>query len=223
MIIYKKRILVKMSYMFKRVAVELYNEAVAESVLYYKQNMNKALVFSDESRVKLLDYVTSQNLKDGYIAEFGVWEGWTARFIAETIKEKTLYCFSALDGNQEDWDGFEWSKGSFKIDEIPPLPNNCVFVEGYFKDTLPAWIEENKKEFAVMHIDCDTYQSTKEVLDISGPERINSGTLIVFGEYFGYTNWQDHQYKAWQEFVEKHNIKYEYLGINMLQVAVKVL
>ena len=209
---------------FKRVGVELFNEAVAESVLYYKENMGKALVFLDDNKVKMFSYVlNNKDLKDGYIAEFGSWNGRSAKLIAERIEEKTLYCFSALDGNQEDLSGFEWFKGSFKIDEIPELPDNCVFVEGYFKDTLPSWIEENKNEFALMHIDCNTYQSTKEVLDISGPERIKSGTFIIFGGYFGYPNWQEHQYKAWQEFVKKHDIKYEYLAINVLQVAIKVL
>jgi predicted O-methyltransferase YrrM len=196
---------------------------VEESVLYYKENMNKALVFLDDNKVKIFGYAAKQNLKDGYVAEFGTWNGRSANIIAEKFKDKTLYCFSALEGNQEDWSGFEWFKGAFKIEQAPELKDNCEFIEGYFKDTLPGWLEENKDEFALMHIDCDTYQSTKEVLELSGPERINSGTIIIFGEYFGYPNWQDHQYKAWQEFVAKNNINYEYLAINVLQVAVRVL
>jgi hypothetical protein len=213
-----------MNFVYKRVGIQLYNEAVEESVLYYKENMGKALIFLDDNKTKMFPYIlNNQELKDGYIAEFGSWNGRSAKLIAERIKEKTLYCFSALGGNQEDWAGFEWYKGAFKLDETPPMPENSVFIEGYFKDTLPGWLEENKDEFAFMHIDCDTYQSTKEVLDISGPERIKSGTFIVFGEYFGYPNWQEHQYKAWQEFVKKHDIKYEYLAINVLQVAIKVL
>jgi predicted O-methyltransferase YrrM len=212
-----------MNFTYKRVGIQLYNEAVEESVLYYKKNMNKALVFLDDNKVKIFNYAAKQNLKDGYVAEFGTWNGRSANIIAEKIKDKTLYCFSALEGNQEDWSGFEWFKGAFKIEQAPELKDNCEFIEGYFKDTLPGWLEENKDEFALMHIDCDTYQSTKEILELSGPERINSGTVIIFGEYFGYPNWQEHQYKAWQEFVAKNNINYEYLAINVLQVAVKVL
>lgn len=73
-----------------------------------------------------------------------------------------------------------------------------------------------------MHIDCDLYNSTKTIFDNLAP-RIKSGTIIVFDEYFNYPNWQQHEYKAFQEFVEDNNIKYEYIAIGYGQAAVKIL
>jgi hypothetical protein len=50
------------------------------------------------------------------------------------------------------------------------------------------------------------------------------GTVIVFDEYFNYPGWENHEFKAFQEFVEQTNLKYEYLAYNRRheQVAVKI-
>ncbi len=64
-----------------------------------------------------------------------------------------------------------------------------------------------------MHVDCDIYSSTKNIFDMLD-SKIKSGTIIVFDEYFNYRNWQQHEFKAFQEFVVQTNIKYEYLAFN---------
>ncbi len=61
-----------------------------------------------------------------------------------------------------------------------------------------------------MHIDCDLYSSTKTIFD-NLAEQIVPGTVIVFDEYFNYPNWQQHEHKALQEFVNEHKLNYEYL------------
>jgi len=43
-------------------------------------------------------------------------------------------------------------------------------------------------------------------------KRIVPGTVIVFDEYFNFPGWQQDEFRAWQEFVAEHKIKYEYLG-----------
>jgi hypothetical protein len=55
------------------------------------------------------------------------------------------------------------------------------------------------------------YSSTKTIFDELA-DRFVPGTVIVFDEYFNYPNWQQHEYKAFQEFVAKHGITYQYLG-----------
>jgi hypothetical protein len=54
-------------------------------------------------------------------------------------------------------------------------------------------------------------------------DRLQPGTLIVFDEYFNYPNWERHEFKAWQEFVARHKITYEYLAFARQQVAVRIL
>ena len=75
-----------------------------------------------------------------------------------------------------------------------------------------------------IHFDADLYSSTKTVLDILA-DRIVPGTVIQFDEYFNYPGWQDGEYKAFKEFVESRDIKFEYIGYleNDEQVAVRIL
>jgi len=47
--------------------------------------------------------------------------------------------------------------------------------------------------------------------------------VIVFDEYFNYPNWERHEFKAWQEFVTRHALTYQYLAFARQQVAVRIL
>jgi hypothetical protein len=46
--------------------------------------------------------------------------------------------------------------------------------------------------------------------------------VIVFDEYFNYPNWQEHEFRAFQELVEECRVRYQYLGYARFQVAVKI-
>jgi hypothetical protein len=94
--------------------------------------------------------------------------------------------------------------------------------KGWFNETLPRWAQENPGPIAFMHLDADIYSSTKCVFDILG-DRIVPGTVLQFDEYFNYPGWQKGEYKAFNEFVEAHQVKFEYLGYAKNQVAVRIL
>jgi hypothetical protein len=47
--------------------------------------------------------------------------------------------------------------------------------------------------------------------------------VVLFDEYFNYANWEQHQFKAFQEFVQEHDVKYVYLGFARQQVAVRIV
>ena len=74
-----------------------------------------------------------------------------------------------------------------------------------------------------MHIDCDLYSSTKEIFD-AVRNNVVDGTIIVFDEYFSYDGWQNHEFKAFQEFIQETDFSYEYVCYNKLhqQVTVKL-
>jgi hypothetical protein len=55
---------------------------------------------------------------------------------------------------------------------------------------------------SLLHVDCDLYWSTKCILDLL-TDRIASGTVIVFDEFWNYPGWQDHEVKAFDEFKAK--------------------
>jgi hypothetical protein len=51
------------------------------------------------------------------------------------------------------------------------------------------------------------------------------GTVIIFDEYMNYPGWQLDEFRAWQEFVAQHKIRYEYIGrvSRHQKVAIRVL
>jgi phage/plasmid-associated DNA primase len=106
---------------------------------------------------------------------------------------------------------------------MPLVKNNVSLIKGSFSDTLPEWLNKNSKVFSFINIDCDTYESTSTVLNSIGPTRIATGTYILFDEYFGFPGWKNHEFKAWQEYCTKNNVKYKYVALCNLQVLIEVL
>ncbi len=58
----------------------------------------------------------------------------------------------------------------------PPRP---VLVKGFFSDTLEAGLPE---KIALLHVDCDLYDSTRDVLRACWA-RMQPGSTVVFDEY----------------------------------------
>jgi hypothetical protein len=87
---------------------------------------------------------------------------------------------------------------------------------------LPEFLRESSDKTAFIHIDCDIYSSTKTIFD-NLVKHIVPGTIIIFDEYFGYYEWKQNEFKAFQEFVEKNNVSYEYIAYSYRgRVAVKI-
>jgi hypothetical protein len=38
----------------------------------------------------------------------------------------------------------------------------------------------------------------------------------------GYHGWEDHEFKAWQEYVKEHGIKYKYVLFSFMAVLVEI-
>lgn len=216
--------LICLMYEGKRVSHILYERALEDSANYAEEYMTNALVFFDESKIAMYDYAMSKINFDGLIGEFGVYQGRVVNYLAKMMPNKTIYGFDSFDGLPEDWLGWEMPKGSFNLNGIPPeVENNVELVKGYFDQSLPFWVKNHVEPFSLLIIDSDLYSSACAILDILGTKQIVSGTLILFDEYFGHIGWRNNEFKAWQEFVKKHNIKYEYLAINHLQTLVRVI
>jgi hypothetical protein len=84
---------------------------------------------------------------------------------------------------------------------------------GWFDETLPRFLATESEPAAFVHIDCDIYESTQVVFDLLAP-RIVPGTVIVFDEYFNYPGWQQHEFRAFQDFVARERRRYEYIGFS---------
>ena len=159
----------------------------------------------------------------GLVLEFGVATGRTLNHFARLLPGKTVYGFDGFQGLPEDWTS-RMRRGFFARDSLPRVRNNCHLVIGWFDQTLPKWIKTNHQPVALLHVDCDLYSSTVTILN-NLRHQIVSGTVIVFDEYINYPGWQLDEFRAWQEYVKKHNIRYEYIGrvSRHQKVAVRVL
>src|SRR3712207_9470534 len=65
----------------------------------------------------------------------------------------------------------------------------------------------SKQPVAFLHADCDLYSSTKCILGNLG-NRLVSGSIIVFDEYFNYPGWEQHEFRAFSEFVAERRLSY---------------
>jgi hypothetical protein len=159
----------------------------------------------------------------GLVLEFGVATGRTLNHFARLLPGKTVYGFDGFQGLPEDWTS-RMRRGFFARDSLPAVRDNCQLVVGWFDQTLPKWIKANHQPVALLHVDCDLYSSTVTILN-NLRHQIVSGTVIVFDEYINYPGWQLDEFRAWQEYVKKHNIRYEYIGrvSRHQKVAVRVL
>ena len=159
----------------------------------------------------------------GMALEFGVASGTTLRIVAEafTEREGTVAGFDVFSGLPETWrTGFP--VGEFAQESIPEVPG-AQLVPGLFEDTLPSFLNDESGPVAFLHLDADLYSSTKTVLDLLG-DRLVPGSIVVFDEFFNYPGWQQHEYRAWTEFVTRTGISFEYLGytVDNEQVIVEI-
>mmetsp|Transcript_69225 Transcript_69225/g.129214 ORF Transcript_69225/g.129214 Transcript_69225/m.129214 type:complete len:616 (-) Transcript_69225:118-1965(-) len=150
----------------------------------------------------------------GLIMELGVYHGKSMREIAAFFPDEVVHGFDSFQGLPEQWIGNP--VGAYSTHgEIPPMPDNVRLHVGLFSDTLPGFLEEHKGPVRFVNLDCDLYSSTKDILDQIHP-RIVVGSIIFFDVYVGVRNWQDHQYKAFQEAVKQYGWGYEYVAISIL-------
>ena len=196
-----------------------WQRARASTLDYVDTHLQRALIFS--SREQLWEFAVRDLESTGLAAEFGVWEGYSIRYFAKHFQ--FIYGFDSFRGLHEDWVGHDLLKGNFDLKGILPLvPANVRLVPGWFDHTIPLFLHEHRENFSFVHVDSDTYEAAKTVLSLIG-DRLRSGTVLVFDEYFGFHGWQHGEYQAWQEFVADNNLRYEYVGCSERQAAVRLL
>jgi hypothetical protein len=197
--------------------------AYFDTINYIKNNLTSAVVCIDQNEV--FNHAIANIEFEGLNAEFGVKDGKTIKMLCQknAFKNKIIYGFDSFEGLPEDWAGTRVKKGRLtRKGVIPKLPKNIVAIKGWFADTLPEFLNNKNNKFSFIHIDCDIYKSTKDIFD-NIENFVRKGTVIVFDEYFNYPNWQEHEYKAFQEFIANKKLKYKYLAYATTQVAVKII
>jgi predicted O-methyltransferase YrrM len=196
----------------------LERRAVADSADYIAAAMPQALAIS--SREGLWDFAIQHVDPQGLWLEFGVFKGYSINYLARSAPGK-VFGFDSFQGLEEDWKGVGHAKGTFDLaGRLPRVRPNVSLAPGWFRDTLPDFLAANPEPVALLHLDCDTYEATAEVLGlIKG--RLTPKSIIIFDDYHGFWGYREGQFKAWAEFVAVEGLAYRYLAFNRKAVVVQ--
>jgi len=183
----------------------LMERAVLQTADYVEKHLNTAMLFE---RTELLwDYAAkAAHLPEGLLLEFGVFQGSSINFFAERFHAEEIHGFDSFEGLAEDWTGYHLPKGTFDMQgSLPSVRQNVVLHKGWFNKTLPNFLKKNRYEIKFCHVDCDTHESSKYVLEQISP-RLVPGSVIVFDEYHSYPNWQNGEFRARQAICKRKKI-----------------
>lgn len=197
-------------------------KAHKETMEYIQHNIDlSSIILCDNRWNNILTALKYARNNEGLYLEFGVHTGRSINYIAQRIN-RTIYGFDSFEGLPNDWKGFNMQSGHFDIKgRIPSVERNVILYKGWFDKTIPLFLKQTNENIAFLHVDCDIYESARIVLNKLA-HRMQAGTVIVFDEFFNYPNWQNHEFRAFQEFIEEYKFKFEYISFGKLQVAIKI-
>ena len=208
--------------------------ATESSAYYINTHMHLARVFASktasgrhdiESRNNLLAFALSACSTDGLVLEFGVHQAETTNFLAARLPSGGLiHGFDSFQGLPGNW-FLGRRPGHFSVGgTLPQCRPEVILHPGWFSEVLPGFLAQNPGPFRFVHIDSDLYSSARDVLNLAR-SRFISGTIIVFDEYFNYPGWEQHEFRAFQEFVRDTKAQYEYIAMapRHYSVAVRLL
>jgi methyltransferase family protein len=150
---------------------------------------------------------------DGVIVELGTGHGLTSKLIASNLHDgRELHTFDWFQGRPEAWRD-RYGEGQHNRDGHAPLqlPPNVVVHAGLFEETLPPFIQQQTK-IALLFVDCESYASTWEALSILAPA-LHTGSIIVFNQFINYDGYENHELKAFVEFLQTYGKSHHTIGM----------
>ena len=205
---------------YKRPFDVLYEESIKESAEYIKNFINNVVI----CETGWWDIALNNIVENKLCLEFGVNKGESLNYFSSVKKNTVWYGFDSFYGLQEDWRGGFFAKNYFNLNGVEPKVNsNVVLIKGWFKNTLPIFLKNNEEKISFIHIDCDTYESTKDIFDNIKFDRFINNSIILFDEYMGYINWKNNEFKAWQEYVKDNKVNYKYIAFGSRQAIIKII
>lgn len=204
----------------KDISLERQRQALASTARFVDEHMSMVPAIHAETPLEAMLELIRRGVdlapSDGLVLEFGVATGLTLREIAG--RRLPAHGFDSFEGLPENWrDGY--GQGAF-AQQLPEV-NGAELHVGWFSDTLPGFLADHPEPIAFVHLDADLYSSTKTVFDLAF-DRFVPGTVIVFDEYFNYPGWQQHEHKAFNEFLERYSGGFEWINYNAMHEQVTV-
>lgn len=157
-----------------------------------------------------------------YYLEFGVWRGSTINLMSKHVHK--IYGFDSFEGLKEDWVGMDSKpKGTFNLNKkLPKLNQNVVPIVGWIQDTLKPFLEKEKPKINFIHVDVDTYETTKYILENIKPYLVEK-PIILFDELYNLTGWDVGEYKALTEVFNENEYKFIAFSKYGRQVAIEII
>ena len=130
----------------------------------------------------------SQSKLDGDMAEVGVYQGGSAKLIAEVKNERELYLFDTFEGlpkvSEKDthFGTSYWKTGEFSNTSLESVKDYLSDYKNVYcyKGKFPETSEPIKtKKFSFVHLDVDLFQSTIDCLEFFYPRMINGGIILT--------------------------------------------
>lgn len=201
----------------------LWERAIQDSANFIENYLDSVMLF--RSKKQMFDFVISKLSEKniGFCLEFGVASGYSINYFSEKLPSANFIGFDSFEGLPEDWIGHHAKKGSYtQKNQKPKVNNNVHLIEGWFEDTLPKFLDEQRPlNLSFIHIDSDTYSSAYTILKyLHKNGLLKNGTFILFDEFLGYPNWKNGEYKALAEFSK--SFEFEYLAFTSEQALIKI-
>lgn len=146
--------------------------------------------------------------------EFGVYRGRSARWLLRHLPENgALHLFDSFEGLPESWEE-RLPAGAFALPsrDWPRFHDPRVYMHvGRFHESLQLWRDVHGIAPALVHIDCDLYESTRQALQgLNG--LIRPGCILAFDELYNYKGFENHEYRALTEFSQAAGAQLQVLG-----------
>ena len=195
-------------------------DAATASARFAAREMATAHAFHDP--LSTLRHAVGIAPAGGLALEFGVFQGRSLEVIAEGRGRRDVYGFDSFQGLPEDYRPHVRT-GAFATNRLPEVAG-AELVVGWFQDTLPGFLAAHPGPVHLLHVDGDLYSSAVTVLEHVGP-RLVPGSVVVFDEFFNFPGWEQHEYRAWREHLDRTGarVAYEAYTSNNEQVVVRVV
>lgn len=206
----------------------LYNDEIKDCYEEFRPELIKSLVFKSFFDIrKYAIRKALENDKEEIYAflEFGVDQGDSANYFSSYLKKLTV--FDAFLGLREDWIGQATASGlvgktNTNLNrKIPKLNKNIILVEGWVQDTLKDYLEKNNTKINFVHMDLDTYESSKFTLETIKPH-LCKNAIIIFDQMINFSGWRQGEYKALKEIFKANEYNFKAFNVVGKQVVIQI-
>ena len=190
---------------------------------HFKEIFKTTVLFRDPQEIRVYaieNAISNDKQKELFFLEFGVYKGHSTNFFSKYVKK--LYAFDSFEGLREDWVGGDLGKGRFNLNKkIPKFNSNIEPIVGFVQDTLDDFLKKHNPKINFVHLDMDTYPSTKYALERLKPF-FNKDAIIIFDELYNYPGWKGGEYKALKEVFKDDEYIFKAFNVLGRQVVIQI-